>query len=267
MNFNVYEDVIEKIASFDNQKDNNVNKKPTLIPQGDLKSKLKWAGKSIATGMANGKGQDIAGNIGAVAGTILAKKKGAKLGKAIATGGLGGMIAGDVLGALTIPLAETKKVYKKEFGEDKKVDKKTLARVLGVNMLPTAALWGAVAGVPSLRKKLKKSMANGFTNAGKDAKKIVEQFRKGKVGKNPKKTLGYTKSGLKNLAAATVPIAIGGDLAAMPTYIATPQNLIKYRKQELAYEKNKNQDSNPKVKNLSDKINKNQLKVRTEQFK
>lgn len=269
-----------------------------------IKSGVKTVGKSVATAQINGQAQDTIKNIGGLIGTGIALKGGKSLGKAVVDGGLKGMAAGDILGATTIPTYQLYKKHKKEFGEGP--DAKSLAMVMGANVLPTAAMWGGIYGLKNGAKHIKNNpgklgkvikkggdavskstdnFADGFgevINAGKqigkdyrsfvpkkpkELSKIIKKSKTGNLSPEDmrkyrdmvnaysssldnatnllssvggvdgakqiiKKDLKSMTGGAKKAVGAFAPLAVAAEIAAVPTYVATPENVIKLKKKK-----------------------------------
>ncbi|MGL5715938.1 MAG: hypothetical protein ACRCX2_23180 [Paraclostridium sp.] len=242
-----YRDEIEKFASSNNETDsqNALSKKDKIL------GTAKKIGRSAIDAKANGYAQDAMSKGGAAIGTALALSKGKKLTNAIATGGLAGMAAGDIAGSLVIPTKQLDRQHKKEFGE--KADKKSKAMVLGANALPTAALWGVALGNKKIRTKLQTGISDMPKNlkravvsqkaAIRDAGRVNTLIDEGKLEQAQKlqdlaqkkmpTRIKHTKDSLKKMMGATAAIGAGGAVAEIPTYIATPRNVIDHKKKKI----------------------------------
>lgn len=263
-----YKEIIEKQASAKTKAINLIkNNKKKLLATGlgagalgtaylasddKTKSKInngaKTVGKSVLTAEANGAGQDIIKNLGGLAGIALAKKKGLPLSKAISSGGLAGMALGDIAGATVIPAVELRKRHEKEFGTAP--DLKSTATVMAANVLPTAALWGGLYGLKSGIKKRKQISSNlnaGLNSLGKNTAKLKDDFvrYKGNVERinsiggveGVKKLVGGDVKSIgndvKSLAKSFAPLGVASFAAGVPTYFATPDNVVNLKKKRL----------------------------------
>lgn len=236
-----YKNKIEKVAS------DEVNS-----PKDKFKNIGKKVLRSAAEAKTNGYAQEAMSNGGAVLGTALAMKKGNKsLAKAIATGGLAGMAAGDIAGSIIIPTTQLQRQHKKEFGE--KADLKSKAMIMGANVLPTAALWGVALGNKKIRTGLQKGISDVPRNikrisvsqkaAIRDGRKVNELLDAGKL--NEAKKLANlmekkapiraerVKKYSKAIGGATAALGAGSAIAEVPTYIVTPRNVIDAKKKEI----------------------------------
>lgn len=289
MDKNSYKCILEKEAGIINTGLSYINKhKKAIVGTGigagvtggayvlggdKTKKKVKKVGKSIATGYINGGAQDIAKNIGGLAGLGIALKKGSSIGKAVSKGVIPGMAIGDIAGAAIIPTYQLYKKHKQEFGEAP--DKKILGKVLATNVLPTVGVWGGIYGT-------KKALKSGKLNPNISNNKYIEKIKSGahKIGNIDKKLEGkvgdvskkindlktdfkklngnpemissvggkkgvqdimnkHTKNISKSMlgvGGAFAPIALLQEGAALPTYIATPENLIEAKKNKIRSE-------------------------------
>lgn len=251
---NNYLDEIEKIAQ-----DLTVNQEPTTA-KDKIISGAKRIGRGFVDGKANSFGQEATAFLGAAAGTALAKRKGMTLGNAAAKGGLAGMALADLGASAIIPSMQLKKRHKAEFGENP--DAKDYAKVLAVNTLPTAALWGTMLGNKKIRGKVQnglskapqninrsiasmKGIGRDFKNTNKamdaisskvnptqadlDAMKEISKKFSDKATKKVKRGAVYAG---KALGSAGV-IDVAGKLAEIPTYAVTPRNVVEDKKKRL----------------------------------
>lgn len=191
-------------------------------------------GKSVLDGQVNGQLQDTMKWIGGGLGTAYAVKKGKSLNQAAATGGLAGMALGDITGSVIIPTHQLYRKHKKEYGTAP--DAKSVAAVMGANVLPTAALWGTLYGAKkgiAARKNISANLSGGMKETSDAFKKMKE------VARNPDFNMSDIMSekskaisGIKKVTKSMLPIGIAAELVAAPTYFATPENVIKMKKKK-----------------------------------
>jgi len=217
-----------------------------------IKSGVKTVGKSIATGMVNGEAQDTAMKIGGIAGTALAMKKGKMpFNKALVHGGMAGMAIGDIAGGATIPTYQLYKKHKEEFGTAP--DAKSIAATIGASTAPVAALWGGLYGLKkgkAIRGEIGKNLEQSLGRVGASGKIFARDFKdlsnkattvdaasnpefqkmvSKKMGDN---SVRVAKRALK-VGAALAPMAAAQEVAALPTYFATPENIVNFKKHRL----------------------------------
>lgn len=205
-----------------------------------VKNKAVRAGKNVVVGATNGKAQELLGYGGLALGTVLSKRKGASLGKALASGGLKGMAAGDLLGAATIPTTQYYRAHKKEFGEAP--DAKSMGKLMAANLGPSAALWGTALGAKKIRNKITGSLANSATdlaNAGKSYKEVLnlantQSNTNELLNSNAFKSFKTnSENAAKNIMGSLGALGLAGEVAALPTYFVTPGGLVEKKKREL----------------------------------
>ena len=222
-----------------------------------IKNGLNVAKRSFITGQANDYGKEIASLVGTGLGTAIAMKRGKSLGRAVASGGIAGGAIGDILGAATIPTAQLYKKHKKEFGTAP--DAKSLSAVLGANVGPQLALWGSLYGLKkgvAKRKAMSEGLAKGMESIGSAMKAFKadssrlrnfdEYKANGGVNGLTKALTGHAKDGIKGAfktMGAFAPLYAAGELATLPTYVATPENVIAMKKKKLQKQKELNNGS------------------------
>lgn len=182
---------------------------------------------------------------GALTGTALAMRSGKPLGKAIGDGGIAGTAIGDLIGSTVFPVKDLYSKHKKEFGTSP--DAKSVAKVLGANALPSAALWGGIYGLKNgaIKKNLSKKMNDGVNNAINGKKELAEIFNK--YNGKPKliKEVGedVLKAELKDKfkkiieGGAAIPMTmmtpsmIRKSVTSIPGALVTPDSIVKKKKE------------------------------------
>lgn len=223
-----------------------------MLSDKDDKQKIKDGyngirGKQKEFNKKNSKTKKILRSGGALAGTALALKGGKSLPKAIADGGIAGTAIGDMVGSTVLPAMDLYKEHKKEFGTAP--DIKSMAKVVGANAIPSAALWGSVYGLKhgAIKKNISKTMNDGISNAAKsgtELAKILEKYNGrpdliNEIGKDVlEKKIGDNFSKIIE-GAVTVPLSmmpIGmfrKSLVSIPGSLVTSESEINKKKQEI----------------------------------
>lgn len=138
----------------------------------DKKQKMMEHSKNTSNVAFNKMKQSLLASAGGVAGTALSLKKGKSLRQSVRDGGMIGAAAGDIAGSAIFPVKSLYKQTKKETG--KAPDKKDVAKVMAVNVLPTAGMWSLIGA----NKKLKKKFVNNNTRKATEVGKSVRQLKR-----------------------------------------------------------------------------------------
>lgn len=182
---------------------------------------------------------------GALAGTAMALKGGRPLAQAIGDGGIAGTAIGDLVGSTVLPVKDLYSKHKEEFGTSP--DAKSVAKVLGANALPSAALWGSLYGFKkgALKNSIANSMSTGVNNSISGAKELAEIFNKynGKpelissVGKDVvekqinDKFVKMWEGGMAVPMAMMTPNVVRKSIASIPGALVTPESIIQKKKE------------------------------------
>ena len=160
------------------------------------KKKVKEGSKN-ATNVANNKlKQSLLAITGGLAGTGLSLKRGRSLKRSVATGGLAGAAAGDILGSAIIPTRDLYKKHKKEFGTAP--DKKDVAKVMAANVIPTAGLWGVIGTSKRKRARYAKENAEKIKKTKDSYKKFSENMNNTIKAQTERQNRGYDEHLRKN---------------------------------------------------------------------
>lgn len=204
--------------------------------------------RNAKEGGSNALAQKALSGAGMITGTLLAKKRGASSwARAAGTGGLIGSATGDLLGAATIPTTQLYKEHKKEFGTAP--DAKSVGKVMAANVLPTAAVWGALLGP----KKVRKAVSDTMSNTGEKAVSKIKDFAeksKNVVQNNTEETRQALKNSIYNKANkgnsggkdAAKALGLMGLMeasdyaAAIPTFLVTPKTVVENKKNKMKQE-------------------------------
>lgn len=184
-------------------------------------------------------------NGGALAGTAIALKSGKPIAKAIGDGGVAGFAIGDLVGSAALPLKELYSKHKEEFGTAP--DAKSVAKVLGANALPSAALWGGLYSLKngSVRKKMSDNIANNVNNFMDGKREVSNIFNKytndpllmNQVGQKAvqqeiNNAMAKTTQGALALPMAMVtPNMIKRHVTSLPGAFITPDSIIQKKKE------------------------------------
>lgn len=154
------------------------------------KKRVKEGRNALSETIKSKSEQGLLSGLGAAAGTAIQLRKGNSLRKSVATGGLAGGAAGDIIGSAIIP---TKALYKKYKQEGKKPTKSEVGKTLASNVLPSAAMWGAIGGVKKARNKYIAHNTRTVKKASNNIKGIKEMVSDIDKGMDKRFTEAYKK--------------------------------------------------------------------------
>ena len=242
VNKDFYIDSIEKIAS-DNTSERSLKDVAT-----DMYEKYKkFNEKKKDFNKQNKMSKRLLRTGGALTGIAIATKQGKPIIQAIANGGLAGTAIGDIVGSTVLPAKDMYKKHIEEFGTAP--DVKSMAKVVGANAIPTAAMWGGIYGVKkgAMKNKLSKNISDGITNSADGFKELKQVFNKysenpdliKKVGQKELEKEIKDKMTKMVMNGAMVPFALTpvnaarNHLLSIPGMNVTPDSIIKKKKQEI----------------------------------
>lgn len=223
-----------------------------LLSDKEDRSKIKNGVKTINTkrkesNRKNSKTKTMLRGGGALAGTMLSLNKGKSLQQAIVDGGIAGTAIGDMVGTTVLPTRDLYKQHKEEFGT--RPDVKSVAKVVGANAIPSAALWGSVYGLKNgaIKKGISNNISSAIDGASQNKDELLKTIRKyqGKpelinsVGMdNVKKKISKNVNGILNNSSsipfAMLPISVArNSLTSIPGSLVTPESVIEKKKQEI----------------------------------
>lgn len=182
---------------------------------------------------------------GALAGTAMALKSGKSLAQAVGDGGIAGTAIGDLVGSTVLPIKDLYSKHKEEFGTSP--DAKSVAKVLGANALPSAALWGSLYGLQkgALKNNIANSMSAGVNKSISGAKELAQTFSKyngnpeliASVGKNVvEKQINdnfakMLEGGMAVPMAMMTPNIIRKSINSIPGALVTPESIVQKKKE------------------------------------